>query len=73
MKLFKQNKRGLVWVDGVGGGLINKGTEYHGYYEVEILEEAEGLCKVKFENAMMERSNDGKWLDKNIINIIKEK
>ena len=65
----KDKMKGLVWISGVGGGLLNKGVRYEGYFEVEVLEEFDGLCKIKFDSDMLERQNEGKWIEKKLINL----
>jgi hypothetical protein len=65
---FKPKKRGFVYTKAVGVGLINKGEEIEGYFEVEILDEANDMYKIKFVDLPI---YEKQWVKKNLVKIIK--
>ena len=68
LDFFKPRKRGIIYIEAVGGGLVNKGVEYKGNYEVEILEETDRMYKVKFVDLPVYENH---WVEKEKITIIK--
>ncbi len=73
MSLFTKKRRGLIYVEAVGGGLLNKGEEYKGYYEVKILEETKDKYKIRFLDEMFQRSSLPKWVSKNLVEVLGDK
>jgi hypothetical protein len=63
----KPKQRGLVSIEGVGGGLLNKGEIIDGEFECEILEETEDMYHVKFKDYMIERDAPSHWLKKELV------
>lgn len=45
--LFRTGRRGLLPVEATGGGLLNKGVHYNGMIELEELEQAGNLSRIR--------------------------
>ncbi len=65
---LKPPKRGYMYIEAVGGGLLNKGKKYKGNYEVEILEETKEMFKIEFIDLPVHRPM---WVEKGLVTVIK--
>jgi len=67
MNIFRKEKRGYIYIEAIGGGLLNKDQEYKGNFEVKILEETDKMCKIQFVDLPV---YERQWVDKKSVTII---
>ena len=65
-RLLKPKKRGYIYVEAMGGGLINKGIEYKGNYSVIISGETPTTYEIKFVDLPI---YEKEWVDKKLVTI----
>ena len=71
MTWFRKKKRGLIYLEATGGGLVNDGTKYKGNYEVVIEQETDDKYKIRYVDNLFQRSEvTPKWVDKGDISLI---